>query len=294
MSPIITGLHRRAAIRPGPAVTGQSGYIRPGGENSMSGGEVLSERDGDIATVTLNAPERLNALSLPMWKALQAAITKLDQDDSVRCIVLRGAGDKAFAAGADIAEFETERFDVKSARAYGHEMHSVLGALTNCRHPMVAMIKGACVGGGLEIASVCDMRICGTSSRFGVPVKNLGLVVAYNEMRGLVNLAGPAVALEIVLEGRIFGAEEAKEKGLVNRIVADDDVEEETYATAKRIAAGAPMVARWHKKFIYRLMNPQPITSEEDDESYACFGTEDFQIGYRAFLNKEKPQFKGR
>jgi len=260
----------------------------------MTGGEVLSERDGDIVTVTLNAPERLNALSLPMWQGLEAEIARLDADDSVRCIVLRGAGDKAFAAGADIAEFETERFDVKSARTYGHAMHSVLAALTGCRHPMVAMINGACVGGGLEIAAVCDMRICGEGSRFGVPVKNLGLVVAYNEMRGLVNLAGPAVALEIVLEGRIFGAQEAKEKGLVNRVVADEDVEQETYDTAKRIADGAPMVARWHKKFVHRLMDPTPVSAEEDDESYACFGTEDFQIGYRAFLNKEKPQFKGQ
>lgn len=260
----------------------------------MSDGEVLTKRDGDIATVVLSAPERLNALNLPMWQGLAAAVRQLDADDGIRCIVLRGAGDKAFAAGADIAEFETERHDIDSARAYGAGMHGVLAALTACRHPIVAMIKGPCVGGGLEIAAVCDIRICGQSSRFGVPVKNLGLVVAYNEMRGLVNLAGPAVALEIVLEGRIFGAEEAKQKGLVNRIVADDEVETEAYATAKRIAAGAPLVARWHKKFVYRLLDPRPLSPEEDAESYACFGTEDFRIGTNAFLNKEQPQFKGR
>jgi len=260
----------------------------------MIGGEILTERDGEIATVILNAPERLNALNLPMWQGLEAAIAALDGDDGVRCIVLRGAGEKAFAAGADIAEFERERFDVASATAYGGAMHSLLGTFASCRHPIVAMIHGACVGGGLEIAAVCDMRICGESSRFGVPVKNLGLVVAYNEMRGLVDLVGPAVALEIVLEGRVFGAAEAYDKGLVNRVVADDKVTEEAMATARRIAEGAPLVARWHKKFVRRLMDPRPLTPEEDAESFACFGTEDFQIGYRAFLDKRKPKFEGR
>jgi len=260
----------------------------------MSSGEILTRRDGDIATVTLNAKERLNALNLPMWQQLQATIHELDEDDSVRCIVLRGAGEKAFAAGADIAEFERERFDIDSATAYGAAMHGLLAALNECRHPIVAMIHGACVGGGLEIAAVCDMRICGQSSRFGVPVKNLGLVVAYSEMRGLVDLVGPAVALEIVLEGRVFGAAEAYDKGLVNRVVPDDEVEDEALATAQRIADGAPLVARWHKKFVRRLMDPRPLTAAEDAESFACFGTEDFQIGYRAFLDKAKPKFKGR
>ncbi|MGI9303160.1 MAG: enoyl-CoA hydratase/isomerase family protein, partial [Gammaproteobacteria bacterium] len=158
---------------------------------------------------------------------------------------------------------------------------------------IVAMIKGVCVGGGLEIAGACDLRICGESSRFGAPIKNLGLVMAYPEMHSLVDLVGAAVAREILLEGRVFGAQEARDKGIVNRVVDDDKVETEAYATAQRIAEGAPLVARWHKKFIDRAAQPAPLTEAEVNEGYACYDTEDFRIGYRAFLNKAKPQFKG-
>jgi len=259
----------------------------------MSDG-VLVAREGAIATVTLNKPERLNALDRPMWRALGERFAAFDADESLRCVVLRGAGDKAFAAGADIAEFATERANVEQAREYDRVVHTALDAVARCRHPVVAMICGACVGGGLELAAVCDLRICGESSRFGVPVKNLGLVVAYGELQGLIDLVGRAVALEIVLEGRVFGAQEAREKGLVNRVVPDDRVEEETRATVRRIADGAPLVARWHKKFARRLADPRPLTPEEYDESFACFGTEDYRIGYRAFLAKGKPGFRGK
>ena len=255
---------------------------------------ILVQRDGPIATVVLNRPEKLNALTKPMWQRLGEVIDELSADDALRCLVLRGAGEKAFAPGNDISEFENERANVEQARAYGAIMRRTLAAFEHCRHPMVAMIKGICVGGGLEIAANCDLRICGQSSRFGVPINRLGLVMAHAELRGLVNLVGRATALEILLEGRIFDAEEARAKGLITRIVPDDKVEEEAYATAQRIADGAPLVARWHKKFAERLADPAPLTDAEVDEGFACFGTEDFQIGYRAFLNKSKPDFKGR
>ena len=255
---------------------------------------VLLARDGAIATVTLNKPERLNALDRSMWVRLAEIFRSLDSDESLRCVVLRGAGDQAFAAGADIAEFETERANVTQAAEYGRIAQAAMDAVAHCRHPVVALIKGACVGGGLEMASVCDLRICGESSRFGVPVKNLGLVMAYGELKGLIDLVGRAVALEIVFEGRVFGAQEAKDKGLVNRVVPDDRVDEEVAATARRIAEGAPLVHHWHKKFARRLADPRPLTPEEYDESFACFGTEDYRIGYQAFLAKRKPEFKGR
>jgi enoyl-CoA hydratase/carnithine racemase len=159
---------------------------------------------------------------------------------------------------------------------------------------VVAQIHGICVGGGLEIAGLCDLRICGESSRFGVPINRLGLVMAYAEIGSLIALAGEAVALEILLEGRVFDAAEAKDKGLVTRVVADDQVEAEAKATAQRIAEGAPLVARWHKKFVRRLESGEPLLKEEIDESYACYGTEDFRTGYRAFLAKTKPEFEGR
>jgi enoyl-CoA hydratase len=255
---------------------------------------ILIERGGDIATVVVDRPAKLNAMTKTLWQSLGEAFDSLSADDSVRCVILRGAGEKAFSPGNDIAEFRTDRSNVEQARAYGAIMHRTLSSLGNCRHPVVAMIHGICVGGGLEIAAMCDLRICGESSRFGVPIKNLGLVMAHAELDGLVRLAGPAVALEILLEGRVFGAREAFEKGLVTRVVADDRVTEEAIETARRIADGAPLVARWHKRFVKRAMDPAPLSPEERDEGFACFGTEDFRTGYQAFLDKIKPEFKGR
>jgi enoyl-CoA hydratase/carnithine racemase len=255
---------------------------------------VLAARDGAIATVTLNKPERLNALDRGMWRALGEIFTALDADETLRCVVLRGAGEKAFAAGADIAEFERERADAAQAKRYGEDVAASLRALAECRHPTVALIQGACVGGGLLVAAHCDLRLCNESARFGVPVKNLGLTEAYDELQGMMRVIGPAASLEILLEGRIWGAREAYEKGLVCRVVPDAGVVEEAYATARRIAEGAPLVARWHKRFVRRLADPRPLSAAEYDEGFACFDTEDFRIGYRAFLAKKKPEFKGR
>jgi enoyl-CoA hydratase len=251
-------------------------------------------QDGTIATVVLNRPEKLNALTRSMWQRLGESIDTLSADDGLRCVILRGAGEKAFSPGNDIAEFATERANKTQAIAYGRVMHATARALARCRHPLVAQIHGICVGGGLEIAALCDLRICGKSSRFGAPIKNLGLVMAYPEMAPLVRLVGADVALEILLEGRIFDAQEAKEKRLVTRVVPDEDVAKEARAAAQRIADGAPLVARWHKKFARRLTDPRPLTDAEQDECFDCCDTEDFRIGYRAFLAKQKPDFVGK
>ncbi len=255
---------------------------------------ILTSTDGDIATVTLNRPERLNALNRGMWEALGDTLRQLSADETLRCIVLRGAGGKAFAAGADIAEFATERADARQAKGYGELIHATMQAVARCKHPTVALIEGACVGGGLEIAAMCDMRICGSSSRFGVPISKLGLTMGYGELTGLLTLVGRAVALEILLEGRVFTAEEAYRKGLVNRVVPDAEVEKESYALARRIADGAPLVARWHKQFIERLTPGVAIPPAEWDEGFACFDTADYREGVRAFIAKTKPEFKGQ
>ena len=260
----------------------------------MSAELILVERDADIATVVLNRPEKLNALIKPMWRQLGETIGELSADDSLRCIVLRGAGDKSFAPGNDISEFEEARSDSERAKQYGEIHHAALEALYECRHPMVALIQGICVGGGLEIAALCDLRICGESSRFGAPINRLGLCMGLREMQGLLGLVGKAATLEILLEGRIFDAAEALQKGLVTRVVADAAVVDEAYATARRVAAGAPLVARWHKQFMRRLADPAPFTEAEQDAGYLCYDTEDFRIGYRSFLAKTKPEFKGR
>jgi enoyl-CoA hydratase/carnithine racemase len=221
-------------------------------------------------------------------------VESLGQDTSVRCIILRGAGEKAFSPGNDISEFETQRSNKAQAIEYGKAMHATAEKLANCSTPIVAQIHGICVGGGLEIAALADIRICGASSRFGAPIKNLGLVMAYAEMAPLVRLVGRSVALEILLEGRVFDAAEAKDKGLVTRVVPDDQVAAEARAAAERIAEGAPLVARWHKKFAKRLEQGGTLTPAEVDECFDCFDTEDFRIGYSAFLAKKKPAFVGR
>jgi enoyl-CoA hydratase/carnithine racemase len=255
---------------------------------------ILVTRDGFVATVTLNRPAKLNALTKAMWRDLGEAIGRLADAAELRCIIIRGAGERAFSPGNDIGEFARERSNKRQARDYGAVMHATARALAECPIPMVAQIHGICVGGGLEIAALCDLRICGTSSRFGAPIKHLGLVMAYAEMAPLVRLVGPGVALEILLEGRIFDAAEAKDKGLVTRVVADEQVVAEAAAAAARIAEGAPLVARWHKKFARRLADPAPISEVEADECFDCFDTEDFRIGYAAFLAKRKPEFRGR
>jgi enoyl-CoA hydratase/carnithine racemase len=255
---------------------------------------VLVSRDKAIATVTLNNPDRLNALNKAMWERLGETMREVSADDSLRCVVLRGAGEKAFAAGADISEFATERADSKQAKRYGDLIHETMQSVGRCRHPTLAMIHGACVGGGLEIAAMCDLRVCGESSRFGIPINRLGLTMAYGELQGLLALVGRAVTLEILLEGRVFDAQEALRKRLVNRVAPDAKVEEEAYATARRIAEGAPLVARWHKRFIERLSVRAQLTEQEWNEGFACFDTEDYRIGVKAFLDKAKPAFKGK
>jgi enoyl-CoA hydratase len=258
---------------------------------------VLVERENAVATVILNRPEKLNAINKAMWRQLGEVFRDLDQDQTLRCIIFRGAGDKALGPGADISEFLTMRNNSLQAKEYGGLMHGSMSAIRNCRHPVIARIQGLCVGGALELALMCDMRICGESSRFGVPINKLGLVMAYPEVEALLSLVGPSVALEILYEARVFGADEAKEKGLVNRVVADEEVDATVAITVQNICAGAPLVNRWHKKFIYKVadnaIKSQSLTPEEKAEGFACFDTQDYQEGIRAFLAKDKPDFKG-
>jgi enoyl-CoA hydratase/carnithine racemase len=258
--------------------------------------EILVDRNGGVATVTLSNPGKLNAITVAMWRELKRVMDALSADDALRCMVLRGAGNEAFAAGADIAEFATERDNVVQGRRYHREyVHGALKAVGECRHPTVAMIHGPCAGGGLEIACMCDLRIAGRSGRFGVPINRLGFAIAYDELAALLPLTGRAVALEILVEGRMWDAAEALQKGLLTRVVPDSDLEQEAYAAARRIADGAPLVNRWHKRFARRLTpQPAPLTESEIAENFAYFATEDYRIGMQAFAAKKRPQFKGR
>jgi len=254
---------------------------------------VLLSRDGNIATITLNRPDRLNALDKAMWQRLAAIMAEIAGDGAIRCAIVRGAG-SAFGAGADVAEFATERDTPAKAAAYADVMGAALNALRDCPLPTVAQIHGACAGAGLEVAIHCDLRIAGDGSKFGAPVQRLGITMPYPEIATLMELVGRATTIELLIEGRMLGAREAYEKGLVCRVVPDSAVEEEAAATARRIADGAPLVHRWHKKFARRLLDPTPLSAAEIAESYAACDTEDYRAGIKAFLAKEKPRFQGR
>jgi enoyl-CoA hydratase/carnithine racemase len=251
-------------------------------------------REGNVATVVLNRPDRMNALNLPMWQGLAETFEALATDDSIGAVILRGAGEKAFAPGADIDEFDTLRATPAQAKDYDKVMRRALAAVKSCPKPVVALIFGPCVGGGLELACCCDMRVSAKSGKFGVPINKISVVMAYPEVAMIARIAGPAAAAEILLEARVFDADEAFAKRLVNRVVADEDAEAEAEAAAKRIANGAPLVNRWHKTFLARLADPAPITEDELDECYRFLETDDYREGVAAFREKRRPVFTGK
>jgi len=254
---------------------------------------VLVERDGELATVILNRPAKLNAINREMARRLADEMNALAADVSVKCVLVRGSG-KAFCPGADIGEFGAQRASREEAEAFATYFHGALDAVVQCPHPIVAIIRGACVGGGLQLAALCDLRIASESARFGIPVNRIGLTVDYTELAPIYHLIGEGPLLEILREGRVFSAAEARGKGLVSRVVADDRLDQEAMLTARRIADGAPLVNRWHKKFVRRLSDPRPISNEEMRESFLCFDTKDYLTGYQAFLSKTKPVWEGR
>jgi enoyl-CoA hydratase/carnithine racemase len=253
---------------------------------------ILCERDDDIATVTLFNPQKLNALNAAMWRRLYDVMRELAADGSLRCVIVQGVG-STFAAGGDIEELRGARATADLALAYHEAVGETLAAIETCPHPTIAAILGPCVGGGLEIACACDLRIAGETALFGAPIMKLGFSMFPGELTGLLKLAGPAVVKEILLEGRLLSAAQACAKGLLTRVVADDDVMSEARASASRIAAGAPLVARWHKQWIARLMEDRPLSREEKLASFAFLDTEDYAEGLAAFLEKRPARFKG-
>lgn len=263
-------------------------------EKSMAG-HINIAREHDIALITLDNPDKLNAVDSAMWQALKQLMDRVNADSELRCVVISGAGDKAFAAGGDIEEFLTVRATVDQALHYHDELvAAALDSIRNCPVPTVAAIRGACIGGGLEIAGCCDIRIAGTSARFGAPINRLGFSMYPGEMAGLLELVGPAVLLEILLEGRILDSADALSKGLLTRVVDDERLEHEARETALRISAGAPLVARWHKQWVRRLTGRGPLTDDEKRSAFDFLATDDYREGLAAFLEKRHPQFHGR
>ncbi|MEO1086180.1 MAG: enoyl-CoA hydratase-related protein [Acidobacteriota bacterium] len=250
-------------------------------------------REDALAWVTISNPDRLNALTLEAWRSLGETFRALDADESVRCIVVRGAGTRAFAAGADISEFAKTRSTGEQARAYGEVVTATLQAMRACQHPTLAMVYGPCTGGGLEIASACDIVMSSASARFGIPIQRLGHVLFYAELKILFGLVGRQTCMEMLVAGRLFDADTAMARGLVARVVADEELETETRKVASTIVAGAPLSARLHKRMLSRLADSDPLSEEEIAECWKLCDSADYRRGIEAFLAKEKPKFEG-
>ncbi|MBC7500238.1 MAG: enoyl-CoA hydratase/isomerase family protein [Herminiimonas sp.] len=255
--------------------------------------EIRVTKDGFVATVTLSQPAKLNAINVAMWQALARTFDALSLDDELRCVIVCGEGGN-FAAGADIQEFATVRSTLAQGIRYHTEtISSALQAIATCLHPTIAAIEGACVGGGLEIACACDLRIASRTARFGIPINRLGFPLAPDELNHLLQLVGKATALEMLLEGRVFDAAEAMDKGLINHIVAD--VPAEARRSAQRIAAGAPLAARANKQLVRRLSgNPDALNAQEIEAAFSFLATQDYREGVQAFLAKRTPVFLGK
>lgn len=251
--------------------------------------------EGNIGSVTLDSPRKLNAISVAMWRQLARAFGDIGDAAPLRAVVIRGAGGN-FAAGADIEEFAEVRHDPSSGRRYHLEtIGNALTAIGNCPVPLIAAIEGVCVGGGLEIASLCDIRLAADNGRFGVPIGRLGFPLALPELMPLLRLVGPAVAAELLLESRVLTAEEAFDRGLVTRVVPAASFDDELQRCLAHIVAGSPLAARQNKANIRRFQaRGVEYTQHELDESFVFLDSHDYHEGVRAFLGKRTPQFLGR
>ena len=258
---------------------------------------ILLTTDGAIATVTFNRPERRNAITFAMWSQLQRILVDLKEDPTVRVIVFRGAGGDAFSAGADISEFATHRNNAAKATLYNAAFDAAMDKAEDVGKPTLCLIEGACVGGGCEFSTACDIRIASETARMGVPIARLGLPIAYREMRRMVRLIGHAKTMELLLTADIIPAQEALAIGLVNHVVPTDDVETFAYGMAARIASLAPVVHRVHKEILHTVLEHPALdglTPEHQALAVSPYETEDFQEGWRTFLEKRPPRFQGR
>jgi len=261
---------------------------------SLATENMLAEIDGSIGWMTFNKPSRRNAVSLDMWEAIPVILDRFEQDPAVRVIVLKGAGEQAFVSGADISQFEKARSSQESNAHYEKLSGDASRRLSACGKPTIAMIHGFCIGGGLAIAAGCDIRIADEGARFGIPAARLGLGYGAAGVKTLMELVGPSFTKEIFFTARHFSADEARQMGLVNRVVAAELLEQYTRRYCATIGDNAPLTMRALKATVGELVRgAQADLAACEALVKACFDSADYVEGRRAFMEKRPPVFRG-
>jgi enoyl-CoA hydratase len=257
---------------------------------------MIVETEGPVGWMIFNNPERRNAVSLDMWQAIPAIVEAFEADPSVRVIVLKGAGDKAFISGADISQFEQQRNSPEAVARYEEISVGATTRLAQSRKPTIAMIHGFCIGGGVGVALACDLRIAAENARFAIPAARLGLGYRWSGVKKLVDLVGPAYAKEIFFTARQFSAAEAFAMGLINRVVPEAELASFVRGTCATIAENAPLTIEAIKGVVEELAKPPAELDRARCEALVarCFGSADYTEGRRAFMEKRKPVFQGK
>ena len=260
----------------------------------MSKGRLRVERDGPVGRLVLDNPERRNAIGAEMWRAMPTAIAEFHADASIRCIVIRGEGMAAFAAGADISEFESNRASESDVEEYEAVTLAAHHAIESVPKPVIALIHGFCVGGGLAVALSCDLRYADVSSRFAIPAARLGLGYGVHGTGRLVATVGHAHAREIMFSARRYDAQEALRIGLVNRVLPDSELDAYVARTVTELASNAPLTMAASKAVINAVSEPHGEFAAAEAAVSRCMQSEDYIEGRRAFMEKRAPEFKGK
>lgn len=260
----------------------------------MNSPQLRVERDGAIGRLIFDNPARRNAIAAVMWRAIPAAVAALGDDERIGCIVLRGEGTTSFAAGADISEFDSLRSGEDAVRQYDGWVEAAQNALERSAKPVIALIHGFCIGGGVEMALACDLRYAGASSQFAIPAARLGVGYGVKGTTRLVATVGHAAAREIMFTGRRYTAQEALSLGLVNRVLPDAELDAYVQRLAEEISHNAPLSIRSSKAIIDRAIVPAGDFSEGALLAQRCMHSEDYREGRRAFLEKRTARFQGR